>query len=282
MFPPLLLLLALALLCLEIREVMEVFRRHAVLMMVLCLVVTLPMTVLGCNGASEGSSLMDESAIQDSFSEGVLDPSMWVLTSENDFAEKIVDVCDVDLTEAVDYRLRLRAGTTGTADDTVKYLGVRSIQRIDFREGKAISFDLDWNNQANGCYLTGGVYLCPVTTDANPKAESDWLAFQYIGVPPGKNARFQVASNSGDMLRFLFREGWPDEQRTGREIGNQHVEIVIDENGLKIMENGEELYTTEDHGIGFTEAYLYLQMSSHSNYPPREIYFDDIIVQDIS
>ncbi len=37
-----------------------------------------------------------------------------------------VDVVDVDPGEKTDYRLMLRAGTVGTSDDTVKYLGVRA------------------------------------------------------------------------------------------------------------------------------------------------------------
>ena len=101
-----------------------------------------------------------------------------------------------------------------------------------------------------------------------------------MGVPPGKNARFQVARKNSDNLRFLFTEGWPDEQRTGREIARQHVELIIDRNSLRVVENGEEVFYTEEHGLGFTQAYLYLQMSSHSNYPTREIYFDNIMVQD--
>ena len=32
------------------------------------------------------------------------------------------------------------------------------------------------------------------------------------------------------------------------------------------------------HGLGFTKAYLYLQMSSHSNYRARTVYFDSVRV----
>jgi len=29
--------------------------------------------------------------------------------------------------------------------------------------------------------------------------------------------------------------------------------------------------------LEFTTAYLYLQMSSGTNYPPREVYFDNVL-----
>ena len=127
--------------------------------------------------------------------------------------------------------------------------------------------------------IDAGIYLCPVATDANPRDKLDWISFEYVGVPPGKNARLQVASANKGNLRFLFTEGWPDKQRTGRKIADQHVELFIDDNSLKVLENGEELFSTGNHGLNFDRAYLYLQMSSHSNYPSREVYFDNIVVR---
>jgi hypothetical protein len=220
-----------------------------------------------------------KAGISDDFQEGVLSENQWRLTRQNDFRQSIVDVVDV---HQGDYRLRLLADTIGTMDDTVKFHGIRSLRKIDFAEGKVISFDLDWNNQANGSYLTAGIYLCPAATDTNPRDEPDWIAVEYVGVPPGKNARLQVASMNRGNLRFLFTEGWPDKQRTGREITNQHLELFIDKNGLKVLENEKELFSTLDYRQDFTQAYLYLQMSSHSNYSSREVYFDNIAVQSAS
>jgi len=216
------------------------------------------------------------SKFSDDFQNGILSESTWRLTRQNDFKVSIIDVIDVGKD---DFRLRMLADTIGTRDDTVKFHGVRSLQKIDFTGGKVISFDLDWNNQSNGSYLTAGVYLCPVATDTYPRDEADWIAFEYIGVPPGKNSRFQVASKNNGNLRFLFTEGWPDEQRTGRKIANQHVKLIIDKNTLKVLENEEELFSTLDYRQDLTEVYLYLQMSSHSNYSSREVYFDNIMVQ---
>jgi hypothetical protein len=104
---------------------------------------------------------------------------------------------------------------------------------IDFSKATVISYDLDWNNQANGCYLTAGMYLCPLASDENPRDETGRVAFEYMGVPPEENARFQVAKTNKGNLRFLFTEGWPDKQRIGREIANKHVELIVDKTALK-------------------------------------------------
>lgn len=233
---------------------------------------------LSCSHLGFQSSVI----FQDNFEQGQLDSRQWKITRDGDFAKTIVEVYDPDPSEKAHYVLRLCANTIGTSDDTVKFYGVRSSQQIDFTKEKTISFDLDWNNQTNGSYLTAGIYLCPAATKVNPRKESDWLALQYVGVPPGKNARFQIMKKSGGSLHSLFTEGWPSQQRTGRKISLQHVELIINENSLKVIENGQELFAAENHGLNFTKGYLYLQMSSHSNYPSREIYFDNIVVQNTS
>lgn len=214
----------------------------------------------------------------ENFNEGVLSAQTWQITREGDFKESIIDVYDADLSDNVDFRLRLRMNTIGTRDDTVKFHGVRSVEKVNFSKGKEISFDLDWNNQSNGCYLTGSVYLNPNATSQNSRNENDWLKFEYVGVPPGQNARSVIATKVDGKTRLLYTEGWP-ENRTGRHISNQHVKIMIDNKSFKIIENGEEIFASP-HDLTFTSAYIYLQMSSHSNYPSREIYFDNIAVSE--
>jgi len=213
----------------------------------------------------------------ENFSEGVLNTQTWQITREGDFEESTIGIYDVDLTEDVDYRLRLRANTIGTSDDTVKFHGVRGVQKVDFSEGVNISFDLDWNNQSNGCYLTASVYLCPTVTNGNPRDENDWLKFEYVGVPPGKNARSVIATKIDGRTRWLYTKGWP-EDRSGRKITDQHIRITLDDKTFKIMEEGAEIYVLPSHNLTFTSAYIYLQMSSHSNCPMREIYFDNVVV----
>jgi len=220
----------------------------------------------------------DSTIINENFTGVVLNAQTWQITREGDFKESTIDVYDVAPSENIDFRLRLRMATIGTNDDTVKFHGVRSVEKINFSEGTEISFELDWNNQSNGCYLTGGVYLSPNSTSQNPRSENDWLKFEYVGVPPGQNARSVIATKVDGKTRLLYTEGWP-ENRTGRHISNQHVNIMIDNKSFKIIENGNEIFASS-HDLSFTSAYIYLQMSSHSNYPSREIYFDNIAVSD--
>jgi len=98
----------------------------------------------------------------------------------------------------------------------------------------------DDGRHGNGCYLTAPLYLCPAVTTGNLGNEKDWLKFEYVGVPPGRNARGVIATKIAGVVMYTYTEGWP-EQRTGRHIA-------------------------------------YQRMSSHSNYPARELYFDNIVI----
>jgi len=208
--------------------------------------------------------------LRDDFSGERLNPDLWRVTRKNDFQESKIDV--------VDGRLRLRAATIGTDDKTVKFHGVRSAQPVSLRQPFELSFELDWNNQANGCYLTTGIFLCPTATDGNPADEKDWWKLEYVGVPPGKNARAWVSARSKGGERVLYDEGWPTKQRTGRKIGKQAVTIRWQHDRLTIVENEKTLWET-DWSVTWPNAYLYLQMSSHSNYPAREVFFDGVVVR---
>jgi len=213
--------------------------------------------------------------LYDDFDTGAFNPDKWAITKEGDTGEWIVDVIDRN-PEEDDYRLRMGMDTIGTRDDTVKYLGVRSVKSVDLNNERRISFDVDWNNQSNGCYLTASFILCPTITDGNPENENEWVKFEYVGVPPGKNARAVISSKSDGSINYLFMEDWPS-QKTGREIGNQRIEIILNDGVIQVSENGTELYQSKDSAIEFTSAHVYLQMSSHSNYPFRDIYFDNLI-----
>ena len=61
--------------------------------------------------------------------------------------------------------------------------------------------------------------------------------------------------------------------REGRKIGIQKVAIAVRNGAIEVWENGRCLYDSNRKVVEFDSAYLYLQMSSHSNYPPREVYF---------
>lgn len=211
----------------------------------------------------------------DQFSGQRLNLEKWRITRKGDFRENIIDIFDVDPGQGEDHRLRLRADTIGTRDDTVKYHGVICLHKIEFAAGKMISVDLDWNKQANGCYLTAAIYICPTITDGNPLEENDWLRIEYIGVPPGRNARCAISTRTNKKTKHLYREGWP-KKREGRYITHLRIDIHIHDQGFEVFEEGRKLCGSESHGLSFSSGYLYLQMSSHSNYPSREIYFDNV------
>lgn len=207
----------------------------------------------------------------DAFDSGRLDPKRWIATSEADFEEKTIDV--------VNSRLRLRAATEGTDDSTVKFLGVRSARRFRFGTETRFRVDLDWNNQANGSYLTAGMILAPKSNGGNPLREADWLMVQYHGVPPGKNGRIEISMKNRGRQMTLFEEGWPERNREGRPISLQNIEVVIRGRAVEVWENGERIFQSKPDALLFDSAHIYLQMSTHSNYRARELFFDNVRVQ---
>jgi len=195
----------------------------------------------------------------------------WEPTSDGDFEEQAADFNGS--------RLRLRAATRRTRTDTVKFLGMRLRDPVRLTAGARISVDLDWNRQANGSGLTAGLVVSPHKTAGNPFLLAETLAIEFIGVPPGKNARRVISRRERSQHRHLDTEGWPDSNRDGRPIGVQRLEIRIGTDGaFRIFENGVEAYVSESKALGYDQAYVYLQMSSRPNYPPREVYFDHIDV----
>jgi hypothetical protein len=220
----------------------------------------------------------EEMAWRENFDGGALDPARWVRTIDGDFREHLADVVDVSLHGARDFRLRLRADTRGTRDDTVKFLGVRTRERFPIRDGTRVTVELDWNDQTNGSYLSAGLILAAEPTDANPLKGRDWLKAEYVGVPPGRKARLAVVVCVDGRERTLYTEGWPETNRTGRKIGVVELSLVFRESSFEIREDGDLLFEAADTRFSFAAAHLYLQLSSHSNYPPREVFFDDVRV----
>ncbi len=198
-----------------------------------------------------------------------LDPARWTLSAEGDFREKTVDLQGG--------RLRLRCGTIGTDDKTVKFLGVRSAARVRLGAETRIAAEFDWNRQANGSYLASALILAPEPVDTNPLRTKDWLKVEYVGVPPGRNGRIVVAQRNAGRDLMPFTEGWPQVRREGRPISVQKVEVVVRSGMYEVHENGQKVYESKER-LGFQEAHLYLQMSSHSNYPPREVFWDNVTV----
>jgi len=211
------------------------------------------------------------------FSTGFIDPERWSVTMAGDATERIIEVNSTGPSADGNYRLCIGADTIGTEDDTVKYQGIRTVQPIPFDGKRTVFVDLDWNHQWNGCYLSAGFYLCPTVTETNPEEEPDWLKFTYVGVPPGVNVRPFIASKRNGHVSYLYLEGWPEE-KSGRPIDNQRVQIISHDGQIHVRENDTELFRSDNAVIDFSSAYLYLQTSSHSNYPLRVICFDNITV----
>ena len=125
--------------------------------------------------------------------------------------------------------------------------------------------------------MTAGIFLCPTLTEGNPADEPAWVRIEYVGVPPGRKARAAVWLRNETGTHWIHKEGWPEKQRTGRTIDRLRVGIEFREDGWAVTENGEPLFRAPGKWpLPFDTAHVYLQMSSHSNYPPREIFFDNI------
>jgi hypothetical protein len=196
----------------------------------------------------------------------------WEVTSEGDFEQSSVKL--------IGTRIRLRCATRGTQGGSAKVMGVRRCEEIDLGRGTRISVDLDWNRQANGSGMSAGIVLAPAVTQGNPFALDQALWLEYVGIPPGHNGRRVIAMREEGDTRYLDTEGWPESNRQGRKIGLQKIVIEIGADGsVRFFENGELVCGVPPRTLKFKKGYLYLQVSSRSNYPPREIFFDGVKVE---
>lgn len=203
----------------------------------------------------------------------------WTLTTSGDFSERAIDIVREPAT--ANGRLRFRAGTLGTRDDSVKFLGVRTTNAIPVDRGVRVTAELDWNDQANGSYLSSELVVSPSGVVGNPLEKPDWILVGYVGVPPGRNARMVVAASVGGRIRTLFDEGWPDQNRSGRRIGRQRVTLQLLDGRIEVMENSSRLFSSELRQATRQPVYVYLQLASHSNYAARELFFDEVRVESL-
>jgi len=227
-------------------------------------------SALSDSAGGEAEEAHEGVLFSDDFSGETLDPGKWTVTRLNDFETESAAIAGG--------RLRMAASSVGTDDRTVKFHGVRTAQPVvGLSAPVEVDFELDWRDQANGCYMTAGAYICPTVSD-NPRDEDTWLRVQYIGVPPGRNARCLISLRARGRERRLLTEDWP-EKREGRVIGRQALRILLDGPRLRVTENGETILDVDDVDLGAEQAYLYLQHSTHSNYRLREVFFDDVVVR---
>ncbi|MFC1689616.1 hypothetical protein ACFL07_08185 [Pseudomonadota bacterium] len=194
----------------------------------------------------------------------------WVEFVLGDVEKAQVRFSDVADTESV----WIGASTLGTDSSTIKCVGVRSLEPRQLKKPATISWTLDWNEQANGSYLSAGLILSPTANDQPFVDANDWFQVSYIGVPPGGNARLDITASSGGIRKKLFNEGWPALGKEGRKIGVQQLELSISDSGVKFVENGQPVYNS-NYQIDFDLVYVTLYLTSHSNYKYREVNFRD-------
>lgn len=228
--------------------------------------------VLGC-GKSENIIL------KDSFNESELDASIWKITVSGDFSDKRVDIYDKDPSVKKDMRLRIKAGTISTTSP-VKTLGVMCHEIIDFTDGITIEGELDWNSQRNGSYLSAVIMLSPEVLE-NMDKMADLIALEYSGVPPGKNIKVVMSKKIRRSLKVLYKDSGPSDalgRGAGRDPGNESIffRIYIDKENIQFSENKTDKISLSPHALNFTSGYFYIQMRSGTNYPDREIYFDNV------
>ena len=189
-------------------------------------------------------------------------------------------------------RLRLRADTQGTDVNTVKYHGVRTVHPVvDISRPTEVTFELDWNHPENDCTMSAGIFICPTATNGNPEDEPNWVKVMYYGMDPGDLARIEISTQiNGEQEGWLYDEGFysnPKGKRTWRKIGVQHIRMVVSQQSITVWENNQLLCSCNlnqrtlmrlEGALPWSSAYLYLQQSSQSNYPAREVFFSNIMV----
>ena len=213
---------------------------------------------------------------REEFAAGVLDPARWHGTMSGDLHAPVVRIVPAE--DGSGSRLRLAADTRGTRDDSIKRVGVGTRCRLALGREARIGVDLDWGPPANGSYLSAALVLSPHYTDGDPAATADWLSVGYVGVPPGRTARLLVRASASGVARTLYDDGWPDRNRHGRTVTRVSLELSLRGRSLELRENGRPIPVPLPAPGRLASGYLYLQLSSHSNFPPRAVHFDDLWV----
>jgi hypothetical protein len=217
--------------------------------------------------------------LAETFETRSVNPERWLFTSAPAFHEKRQDVVRRGRGRDADYELRLAADTRGVGGAVVSRVGVVHPRPIDLRVPHEIDLQLDWNAQGDDRDVRAGAYLAPVLTWESPESQADWLKFEYVGVPPGGTARAVLAVRREGRVEELATEGWPGRRPAGRLLGHQALRIALGGGALRIQENGALWHEAAALGLPFPSAYLYLQMSTRSDRPLREVFFDDVVIR---
>lgn len=214
---------------------------------------------------------------REEFDSGELDPARWQHTLDGDLEVHAAEL--VPAPEGTGARLRLLADTRGTSNATVKYVGIMSRCAVVTEANTNVSLRVDWGPPANGSYLSAAIVLSPHTTAGNPLTTPDWLSVAYVGVPPGRNARLLVRMSNNGVVRTLYRDGWPDANRAGRYITRPTLQISLGPSSLELREDGRLVFSSTGRELPTIGSHLFLQLSSHSNFPARSVHFEDLRLQ---
>ncbi len=216
-----------------------------------------------------------EVLLQDDFS-GPLDPARWEPVRVHDVRQDQVATRDGQLVLGLD--------TLGSDDATVKLRGLRSRESFVVEPGSTLrtSVTIDWNDPANGCYLTAGLALVPDDV-LDPRAADEALAFEWVGVPPGKNVRPSLWQRTKGGLRPLYTEGWPQalrEDRFGRHVRRSRITLEVTGARVRLVEDEVERFAGDGAPAGRVRLVLFL--TGHSNYPERSVLMDDVRVERVA
>jgi hypothetical protein len=183
-----------------------------------------------------------------------------------------------DRIEAAGGKLTLALDTLGTDDSTVKLRGIRSRASFELSKGPLkAEATIDWNAQSNGCYLSAGFAFVDAGFDGDPRQAPESVAFEWVGVPPGKNVRPYLTRHKKGALVELYTEGWPQpkvEDRTGRAPKKSKVGLEVGEKGVRLTEDGKELWKGSEGPSGKVKLVLFV--TGHSNYGERTVYFEGV------
>lgn len=206
-----------------------------------------------------------------------LDPTRWDQV-------RIADTKS-DRIEAAGNKLVIALDTIGTDDATVKLRGVRS--RDSFvvdAAGIRAETTIDWNAQANGCYLSAGLAFVPAEFDGDPSKAQESVIFEWVGVPPGKNVRPYLTRHKKGALIELYTEGWPQpkrEDRVGRAPAKSKIGVEVSTSGVRLTDGDKELFKGGE-GLPAGKYKLCLFVTGHSNYPERTVYFEGVTVSKLA
>ncbi len=186
-------------------------------------------------------------------------------------------------------KLQISLQTIQLPPESVYLIGLKTKQSKSFfleneKQEKKINphqlgFTLDWNQQFNGSYLSAGLIITQSSQIPSFQSLSDYIAIEYIGVPPGKNGRLQISEKHAGNLKIVYDEGWPQLQREGKLLGIQKILAQYSSQGLEIKENDNIVLHSHHTALFEQSVFFYFFVQSHNNYYERTVFFDDIFVQ---